>query len=107
MPILLLVYRMGLTKIVTVRPSTRSGRTVLNGNGLVLALALAVNGDDGVDLHGGVERQAWHAHGAAGMAARFTENPHHHLGRAIGDLGLVGEIGSAGHEGAELHDSLD
>ena len=41
------------------------------------------------------------------MAAGFAEHVLHQFGRAIGDLGLVGEIGRRIDEHAELDDPLD
>ena len=43
----------------------------------------------------------------ARMPARIAEQRDHQLGRAVGDLGLVGEVGGRIDEHAQLHDPLD
>ena len=48
-----------------------------------------------------------HADRAAGMAAGIAEHCLHQLGRAVRDLGLVGEIGGRRNERAKLYDPLD
>src|SRR3954466_8937745 len=62
--------------------------------------------DDCIDLDRGSQRQHRHADGAAGMAPGLAEHVLHQLGRAIGDLGLMGEAPGAVDEHAQLDDPL-
>ena len=60
-----------------------------------------------INLDSGSPRQGGHADRAAGMLAGFAEQRLHQVRRAIGDFGLVGEIGRRVDEDVQLHDPLD
>src|SRR4029453_7961153 len=63
--------------------------------------------NDRIHLDRDAERKDWHADRRTRLAAGLAEHLLHQLGRAIRNLGLVGEIAMAVDEHAELDDPLD
>src|SRR3546814_6700294 len=63
--------------------------------------------DDRIDLYRGAQRQHRHAYRAASVAPGVAEQFGHQFRGAVGDLGLVGEIGGRIDEYAELDDPFD
>src|SRR5262245_25677525 len=88
-------------RLFSIRPSPCSPRWA-NGFDMSRRSSACLDGDDGIDLDRGAQREHRNAHRASRVAARLAEHLLHQFGRAIGDLGLGGEIGMAVDEDAEL-----
>ena len=66
-----------------------------------------LEGDNRINLNRGAARQSGDAYGCAGVLPGAAEHLLHQIRRAIGDFGLIGEIGRAIDEGPQLDDPLD
>ena len=72
--------------------SPRCAKPAGPGSSGSVAEALVADLDDRIDLDRDAQRQHRHADRAAGMAPGLAEHLLHQLRRAVGDLGLVGEV---------------
>src|SRR5688500_16693123 len=77
-------------RLFSTRPPPCSPRCA-NGLATSSASLSLLDGDDGIDLDRGAERQRRHADRGAGVAAGLAEHLLHQLRGAVGDLGLVDE----------------